>query len=660
MVRRSPSPEDLFDAGELPALGAEGEEDWPPEHTSFDSNRVTFWELGPIPPGSVLTFVEESEEEDQEPAIIAVAATGSEPKDSTGVFIRVKFLGSDQAWGKAWGVSQFSRKKKGIYIRRGGEQCPRSDAVPLTEFGYWPPGMFRGDYVEKRNVKEYEKLLKGLQEPVAPEQSLIVEDGAEQKLSMLRQRLLQARGKAAPAPARGVSFAPLPPKGILKRPHNTVKREKEETLEVSSESGASIVKRPKTAKGVGSALYAAIEKQAHGGQASLVRVPPKAAKSEAALALLRKKKKKKKKVKKKKKKSSSSDGSSSDYSQSSSDSSLKPPLQRKAEKRPGSVFRLLLNHVRLSLSDMSLADPEDQGGAAAVNSSAKVTSYFQIMVRPHLASRPRDEKELYSLAVALDTLRSGNLEKIADLLAGRYMAVETAAFDGNWDTARWLEVAKLEEKGSAPTEILLAGSTPSTDGGPCFWPWILLKVRHWLGSWTVSRWWTMGRLVRSWPRKRKEGQARKRKREEKQSRKERIRGQLVGRHAKRLRQERRGQEVRGGDMMHAPLTNEVAQRWAEELISSAFASVGTAGDLQPPLCMEGVSGSAEGSGPAAASLLEVPAGDGGPVSPDRFGPAGPMESDWRELLLGASSLGQMGPSFAGAWPGGLFLKEWNS
>ena len=49
MVRRSPSPEDLFDAGEFFALGAEGEEDWPPEHTSFDSNRVTFWELGADP-----------------------------------------------------------------------------------------------------------------------------------------------------------------------------------------------------------------------------------------------------------------------------------------------------------------------------------------------------------------------------------------------------------------------------------------------------------------------------------------------------------------------------------------------------------------------------------------------------------------------------------
>ena len=231
---------------------------------------------------------------------------------------------------------------------------------------------------------------------------------------------------------------------------------------MSSESESQALKRSrveKPPKGVGSALYAAIERRTQGNQASLQMVPATGSKALSSTGDSKRKKKKKKKdktKKKKKKKSSSSDGSSSDSLQSSSDSSLKPPLQRKAEKRPGSVLRLLLNHVRLSLSDLSLADPEDQGGAAAVNSAAKVTSYFQIMVRPHLASRPRDEKELYSLAVALDTLRSGNLEKIADLLAARYMAVETAAFDGNWDTARWLEVAKLEEKGSAPTEILLA------------------------------------------------------------------------------------------------------------------------------------------------------------------------------------------------------------
>lgn len=71
-------------------------------------------------------------------------------------------------------------------------------------------------------------------------------------------------------------------------------------------------------------------------------------------------------------------------------------------------------------------------------------------------------------------------------------------------------------------------------------------------------------------------------------------------------------------MMHAPLTHEVAQRWAEELISSAFASVGTAGDLQPPLCMEGVSGSAEGSGPAGASLFGGAGGRWWPCKPGAF------------------------------------------
>lgn len=108
--------------------------------------------------------------------------------------------------------------------------------------------------------------------------------------------------------------------------------------------------------------------------------------------------------------------------------------------------------------------------------------------------------------------------------------------------------------------------------------------------------------------------------------------------------------------MQAPLTDEVAQRWAEELISSAFASVGTAGDLQPPLCKEGVSEIAGGLVPAGASLVEVPAGANGPASSERFGPAGPMEDEWRELLLSASSLGQMGAIFCWGLARGFVFK----
>ncbi len=58
--------------------------------------------------------------------------------------------------------------------------------------------------------------------------------------------------------------------------------------------------------------------------------------------------------------------------------------------------------------------------------------------------------------MAIDTLRGGDIQKLADMLAGRYLAVETAALEGSWETARWLEVARLEDRGAASSDILLA------------------------------------------------------------------------------------------------------------------------------------------------------------------------------------------------------------
>ena len=259
-----------------------------------------------------------------------------------------------------------------------------------------------------------------------------------------------------------MSFAGLPPsaepRSILKRrsPEPAIKTEKEKALVVSSGSEASAKKlraNRKRASTVGGALIAAVERRnsesnPNNGSSSS-RLPLEDL--ERSTRSHRSEKKKKKKKKK------DSDGSSSGSSSTSTSSSaLKPPLQRKAEKKPGSVLRLLMDHVRVALSDMSLIEGGAQDAAGAVTSLARVQSYFQILVRPHLASRPRDEKELYSLAVAIDTLRGGDIERLADMLAGRYLAVETAALEGSWETARWLEVARLEDRGAASSDILLA------------------------------------------------------------------------------------------------------------------------------------------------------------------------------------------------------------
>lgn len=463
---------------ELGGLGEGDPTPWPEDFKDFNTHNVAFWELGPLPVGSVLTFtIEPTESSDSgEPAVVAVLCTSAE-RDDSGIWVSCKFLGSDQDWGKQWGVSTFSRKKKCLHLCREFHECSVEPGHHVVEFGYWPVGKFHAGYVERRQRNFLDQFLAELKkgnvvdEHEDMEKDEVGEEAASKKLAELRRRLISAKSRAGSV-RRSVSFAPLPARsGILKRrrPVETpmvkdVKGEKaiqDRALVVSSDSDGPSQKKQRTSsskKSVGAALLAAVEQQvsrstsrATGG----VLAVTKEEKMDSARSRSRAKKKKKEKKKKKKKKSSS-DGSLSESESSSSSSALKPPLQRKAEKKPGSVLKLLMDHVRLSLSDMSLADPLDSGAAAAVNSSAKITSYFQILVRHHLGNRPRDEKELYALAVSLDALRSGDIEKVADLLAGRYLAVETAAFEGSWETARWLEVARLEERGAAPAEVLLA------------------------------------------------------------------------------------------------------------------------------------------------------------------------------------------------------------
>ena len=116
---------------------------------------------------------------------------------------------------------------------------------------------------------------------------------------------------------------------------------------------------------------------------------------------------------------------------------------------------MLMGHVQASLSESALGSAGVGGDGSVVSSSARVQSYFQVMLRPSLANRGRDEKELYTLAVALDTLRCGNLERLSDILASRFLAVETAALEGDWSVAKYLEVSRLPGKGAVSDELLL-------------------------------------------------------------------------------------------------------------------------------------------------------------------------------------------------------------
>ena len=183
-----------------------------------------------------------------------------------------------------------------------------------------------------------------------------------------------------------------------------------------------------------------------------------------------------KKKKKKSKKDSSSDGKGDQEEESSSSDSMMPPLKKKAKKNPGSVFRLLENEAVEALAQDGVL--EESYDPTNLGQRPKLHTYFQLALRPNLDPKTRDCKELGLLARALDLLREGRLEELADLLAARMIAVDTATRQG-WSTARHLEVFGGEDVGTVPTHVLLSAQRYNRQ----------VEKAGGKGSWTASQTW---------------------------------------------------------------------------------------------------------------------------------------------------------------------------
>ena len=89
-------------------------------------------------------------------------------------------------------------------------------------------------------------------------------------------------------------------------------------------------------------------------------------------------------------------------------------------------------------------------------------------------------REISLVARCLDLLREGRLAHLADTLAARLLAVETASKQG-WGTAKYLEIYGADEEGPVPAHILLSAQRHQKQveraGGKGSWP----KASQW--SW---------------------------------------------------------------------------------------------------------------------------------------------------------------------------------
>lgn len=98
-----------------------------------------------------------------------------------------------------------------------------------------------------------------------------------------------------------------------------------------------------------------------------------------------------------------------------------PPLKRKSRKDPGSVLLMLVEHARNQLDQSArVSVPEEE--MKTVTGGIRLSSYFQIIVRPQLGNSMAQAREMH-LANAMDLLRQGQLTVLGDVLASRFMSL---------------------------------------------------------------------------------------------------------------------------------------------------------------------------------------------------------------------------------------------
>lgn len=151
---------------------------------------------------------------------------------------------------------------------------------------------------------------------------------------------------------------------------------------------------------------------------------------------------------------SSSEASASEEEDEETDSDLEAPLRRKSRDKPGSVLALLTEHVREQLDQSSLADMPS--GSHALTGGVKIASYFALHVKGQFPQSQRELREMYSLAATMDLLRKGDVARVGDSLAARFMAIHQALLDQGWHTAKHMELHSMDDANAATASLVLA------------------------------------------------------------------------------------------------------------------------------------------------------------------------------------------------------------
>eukprot|EP00435_Cladocopium_sp_Y103_P034054 s1405_g8.t1 len=431
----------------------------------YDVEEADFWQTRYLPRGSVIEFINPYSKESSPPKVaVMILKTES---DLNGIWVHVQLLGAATESEKKEAAKFFKSSEPQIHIcyTTDGE-CPVAEdqGLHLKKFTWFPPGDFTAPYLTSYAKKQVGKGKKmSLEEDEALDKRAEEEKGGaggktsavERRLSALRTRTkgthrvtFADREELLPTQREDVfrdrggagNVGRAPPSSS--RAVVPLKRVKEEALVVSDATDTETKGKKKKSKGkdLGQTL----------AQAAKMRT----AKDEDKPRKRSRSRSRGRRRRRKKRHSSGSDSSDgSSRGEVSSEDSLVAPLKKRSQRTPGSVFQMLEMTAIEKLSADGIIE-EGYEAAGLRSQRPKLLTYYQLCLKPNLDSRSRDCKELAVLSRSLDLLRSGRLAELADVLAARLLAVDTATKQG-WNTARHLEVYAEEDEASVPPHVLL-------------------------------------------------------------------------------------------------------------------------------------------------------------------------------------------------------------
>ena len=177
---------------------------------------------------------------------------------------------------------------------------------------------------------------------------------------------------------------------------------------------------------------------------------------DAALGGKKKQSKKSEEVQESSTSSASSETSSSTEEKArASSSSHGNAVLMQVRKEPG---KLLMSGLQMMQSFVAGAEgPTGMGSEKVRLGSVRrlVTTYLTTALLPSKggALGLRHERELRTIAEALDCMVSGKLGQAADILMQRFRAIETASVDGGWDLAKHMELIPETNVSCVPMEM---------------------------------------------------------------------------------------------------------------------------------------------------------------------------------------------------------------